>query len=242
MIKAHLKSSSIQDCHSQRRFSDACFNATSVVPYPEYMQIKLFAENHPAYINNDDCVRSIVSPAAWFFDVNCPGYGCSSGLVAPTCAHYNEQANVVQLVLCPKGQTCDLSGISTNLENDSKCIATPPPSSTKAGWPLDACVTGADCLSALCVAKKCQGVPEGSRCSPGSCGYGYRCSASTSTCQSQIKTGEYGCNNDYDCVNNAGCVKIAVEDEGICITYFSAPVGSYISCFESDLKVNYLCE
>jgi hypothetical protein len=61
---------------------------TSIVSYGDQQQIKLFAENHPAFIDNDDCVKFIFTSQAYFFDVNCPKYGCRSGLAVNTCAHY----------------------------------------------------------------------------------------------------------------------------------------------------------
>ncbi|CAG9331250.1 unnamed protein product [Blepharisma stoltei] len=160
-----------------------------------------------------------------------------------TCAFWDDDAKTYYLQGCSSSSSC--SGFSISKGINFTCTANPTTSVLK--WPGEKCTitdSTSNCNTQYatggCVSGVCQGQKEGGTCSVNDdCNPGLYCDTAL-RCVSQVGIGGE-CQNDYQCVNSAGCNKTSTETYGTCVAYFNisshdpiaeCPVGEY---------TNYLC-
>jgi hypothetical protein len=150
--------------------------------------------------------------------LSCESFGCipsSAKLSSGTCASSINETVYIQE--CSNGQVCNLN---TSLCED------PEPESIGIRYPGESCKASTDCYSNVCTNKICTGYSAGASCElDEDCNPGLRCS--DSVCARVLNEGESGCEDDYDCINSAGCNLIGKT--GICTKYLSVSIGSYVS-------------
>lgn len=119
---------------------------------------------------------------------------------------------------CPEGQSCqkDEYGRYVCKEKIYKEL-----------YPGLYCNKNEECYSQNCTQNTCIGLLEGKNCTDHrDCHVGLYCNSLTSKCEKQKEIGEE-CDtdaryNDYDCVNNAGCL------QGKCTEYLSLDEGTFV--------------
>jgi hypothetical protein len=85
-------------------------------------------------------------------------------------------------------------------------------------YPGEACESSKDCVFGYCLSGVCFGFNQDENCtSHFQCNPGLRCSAGK--CKSLLKTGDIGCDSDFDCDGKSGCNKNATT--GRCVPFFS---------------------
>lgn len=90
ILSSHLSSPNIGKCHTMRRFTWECVQLVGSNAIGTFLSAKYWAQNAPALINNDDCVKEIFSNHAYFYEEFCPAYGCAKGESGSSCATYSE--------------------------------------------------------------------------------------------------------------------------------------------------------
>ena len=71
-MQTHLSSPNISRCHTLRRFSDVCVLQVGANAIGTFLARQYWAQNAPALINNDDCVKNIFSSHAYYYEEFCP--------------------------------------------------------------------------------------------------------------------------------------------------------------------------
>lgn len=160
-----------------------------------------------------------LSFAVQTFSISCSSYSCPpSGFKFTNTSVCTQPQNSSFYV-----QSC-LSGLNCNPAS-GQCESTE--TNPELGYPGDYCTSNSRCSSQSCVSGICQGGKLDSKCSDHhDCNPGLRCAAN-GVCTNLIQIGSAGCNNDYDCVNNAGCNMTG--STGKCLEYFSQPIGSTVA-------------
>lgn len=106
-------------------------------------------------------------------------------------------------------------------------------------YPGQECASDSECQSNVCQNEICQGNATGELCTGNkACAVGLSCKGGV--CSNLISIGEFGCFNDYDCVNNAGCNMITAEGGGECVEYYS--IDSYENVDNCYGNYNRLCK
>lgn len=103
IMMSHLTSPNLGLCQTMRRFTWECVQIAGSNAIGTFLSAKYWAQNAPALINNDDCVKAIFSNHAYFYEEFCPAYGCSSSESGSDCATYSEYENMVDLRRCKSG-------------------------------------------------------------------------------------------------------------------------------------------
>ena len=107
--------------------------------------------------------------------------------------------------------------------NETKCTYLSP-YIANSRYPGESCKYNSDCYySTTCISGICVGQSTGSPCSISrSCEIGSFCSTDN-FCVKQLPLGTFGCNNDYQCVNTAGCRILSNTNSALnqCVKYFS---------------------
>lgn len=107
--------------------------------------------------------------------------------------------------------------------NETKCTYLSPYTASSR-YPGESCKYNSDCYySTTCISGVCVGQTPGLPCTTSrNCEIGSFCSTDN-FCVKQLPTGEFGCNNDYQCENTAGCRLISNTNSALnqCVKYFS---------------------
>ena len=163
---------------------------------------------------------------------DCVKYTCktnSQSFTDGTCIAYI--SSVYYVSPCTTG-VCPISlGIS-----NSSC--TTSPTTLQQLYPGNKCTSDSNCTSKSCLNGLCAGNLFGQNCVVNTdCDPDLYCS-NAGICDNLIPIQSFGCNNDNNCVNNAGCN--VTENNGVCLSYFSIKPGEYVSdC--SYPNINLLC-
>jgi hypothetical protein len=250
LAQIHVLSSSINLCHTQRRFDKSCLQQDLGPAKTQlYLNVRAEATDTARYQSNDFCTKSIfngryfgIGPA----DFGCQAYGCldpfSSWTGIGTCLTFVEGVNGFAINPCNTSSTfpyCDYTKSQNNKWRNVTCGPVPSPALL---YPGDPCTNGQQCISGSCSNFTCRGVRAGGICvSSQDCIVGYYCVSSgyIFTCQPLIQAYQYGCGSDFDCVNNCGCNFGSSGPPGQCIPYFSLGYGQSVPCSSSSLS--YLC-
>lgn len=166
-------------------------------------------------------------------DINfgsCPAYTCKQSnqdFSPETCVYFDSPTSTYY------GKKCsDKTKICSKLKDqNSTCVIKPVISNNK--WPGERCSTSNDCsiYGPSCTNNTCQGSEKNETCLDDNyCNPGLKCeySMGQGKCTPQILFDEKGCDNDYDCVNGAGCMISVDPQNNTCVPYFSLPPGSSI--------------
>lgn len=166
---------------------------------------------------------------------NCPIYRCKPQNISfeiNQCISYNSTFNSYYLNPCSKSLYCP----QISSPGNSTCLL--PTAQPQESWPGEECSIIVRCAYGECENSKCQGLLKGEACSvTDECSPGLYC-AVTQTCSPQITVGNYGCSQDSDCVNNAGCN--ITDSGGVCVQYFSLAPNSAISNCTN--QMNLICQ
>jgi len=183
------------------------------------------------------------NPQSFLGQVNpsCSRYMCAPAgmnLAPNACVHYEDSTYYLQSC---SNRTDSLTYCSpTPAENgyDSFCQA-PPIAREGLAWPGEKCTTNSTCITNYCSEANglCVGAGLGGSCeSNAECGAGLFCTGSQ--CTQQRALGQT-CTTDFDCANSLGCNKTSLF-YGVCLQYFSVPVGGRISDCNGN-STSYLC-
>lgn len=245
LTKVHVNSSSIYNCHTQRRFDVNClFQNLGPAQVSNFLYMRELQTDTARYMYNDHCTQVIFN----FNHFNprnyqCPAYGCGStqGWTNGTCVTFAEGINTFAIQQCSNSATpyCDISISEADKWTNVTCQPAP---GAQIKYPGDPCVQGVECNSGVCTNKVCQGVGLGQHCqSSQSCNVGLYCNSQNYqfTCQPLIQPYSFGCGSDFDCVNWCGCRFTSNGPPGTCIPYFSLAANATVQCPKSG--ISYLC-
>ena len=167
--------------------------------------------------------------------VPCPTYTCSTAVnstLGSSCISNSSYA--YSLSLCSNSSYyCEISGPGQGglceLSYSLPVIS----------YPGEACTANSTCTSGNCNAGMCTGNARGGQCVTNvDCAVGLSCR--NQNCTALILSGSSGCNNDYDCINSAGCSFINNDEEGDCVDYYSlAEYTEVESCHGNRNKLCY---
>ncbi|CAG9335540.1 unnamed protein product [Blepharisma stoltei] len=229
-------------CNSYRRWGYQCFATQSIA---NQIQWYTWAANYTLYYNelypliqeNQECTRQIETSSYWNImaalssssaSIQCPVYFCGTDKTnwgAEQCIFYEKDVlnykvtDILSLNPCSTGTTCPTSQTSQN----STCTA----STTQLSYAGDYCKKNEDCASGTCKNKVCSGAALAGACTNvQDCNPGLYCNTTTKVCDAQKVEG-VNCASDYECLNNMTC------NLGICIPYYSLPVGSVTNSVNS---------
>ena len=163
------------------------------------------------------------------FDTNstCPKFEChppTMNFTRGTCVFPQNNTFYLQRCYYLGNQTyCNFNSTTLN----STCTTPAPKNATVlASYPGEPCKAQGDCIFGSCLNGKCKGSSaQGSCVTHLQCDPNMRCF--NGTCQGLLPVGFSGCVNDFDCVPNAGCNITTHGGTGVCVPYFSIPVGAY---------------
>ena len=239
IVQLHVSNNAIFNCHTQRRFDDYCLTQNlNPSTIQRYYKNRALATDTARYQGNDYCAQTIFN--SQFFNITPSSFGCQAhscanlqGWQAGTCLTFTEATNGYAINPCdPDSQDpyCDFRRAERNKWRNVTCGPAP---SAPLKHPGDPCQYGDECYSGSCLNGFCRGIAEGQSCrSSEECNVGLYCESLNYlfTCQPLIYTGSSGCGSDYDCVNSAGCNYGANGPPGVCVTYYTLPLGSQVAC------------
>ena len=131
---------------------------------------------------------------------------------------------------CSSNEVCDL--------DTGKCLKKPQ-DQVYLKYPGEKCDKNVDCVYQVCANSTCKGLEQGQMClSHEQCGPGMRCHEDK--CQKQLDVTSSGCFSDYDCINSAGCNQGLNSIVGVCVGYFTVPIGQIVS--DCITGTSYLCK
>ncbi|CAG9333460.1 unnamed protein product [Blepharisma stoltei] len=172
----------------------------------------------------------------------CPSFTCrkaAQSFTSDTCMYFISTTNSYYAQKCS-----DKSKICVPLvDQNSTCVNPTPIINNK--WPGEKCQKKEDCsiFGPNCVNGTCAGFDLGESCvDDNNCNPGLRCQTilGAQTCQKQIDIGKTSCNDDYDCVNGAGCYITSDPDNNTCVSYYSlSPQHEVYQCINDQ---NKLCQ
>jgi hypothetical protein len=243
----HVNSTSINSCHTQRRFDIFCLQQNlGPKQVQNFLNNRALVTDTARYNGNDFCTKAIFNNQFWNIgpaNFGCQAYGCANlqGWQAGTCITFAEGSNMFAIKPCtnlPGSSYCDYTKAENNKWRNVTCGPAP---TTLVHYPGEYCVQNADCISSVCTNNVCIGTPQGGSCSSSSqCDVGLFCVSNNYafSCQPQIGANQWGCGSDFDCVNYCGCQYSAGGPPGLCVPYFSLASGSVVPCSNS---VSLLC-
>lgn len=161
----------------------------------------------------------------------CARYMCkpSSVTMAPnSCLHLENNTYYIQpctnrvdgLTYCPT---------LLDYQQDDNVCQEPVPDPPGNIYPGEKCTTNSSCVNDYCSEKTglCVGLNQGEACiDDQECSGGLFCE-DDGFCVPQLNEGET-CSTDYQCSNSHGC-SIASGDSGVCLPYFSVPIGGSVN-------------
>ena len=248
LYQLHVNSTSIFNCHTQRRFDQFCL-AQNLNP-PQVQKLvnnRALLTDTARYQGNDYCSKAIFNYQYFSLssaNFGCQAYSCASiqGWQSGTCITFTEAVNGFAINPCePTSQDpyCDFTKAQNNKWRNVTCGPAP---SSALKYPGDPCVYGDECLLDSCINDFCKGYNEGQSCtSSEQCNVGLYCASNNFifTCQPLLQPYQYGCGSDYDCVNYCGCSYNSTGPPGQCIPYYSAAIGTSVPC--TNTGVTNLC-
>ncbi|CAG9328834.1 unnamed protein product [Blepharisma stoltei] len=185
------------------------------------------------------CLLATVSLAA---DTVCYPVECklsTQTFTSETCAYWDKASDIYYLEACSSTSYCP----SLDFEDPANSTCATTPTTTLNKYPGEKCTATSDCDTTYatggCVGGVCVGISANGNCTHyGECEPGYYC-GSEGKCISQVKVGGQ-CENDFQCINGAGCNITTTATYGTCVSYFSVDDHARVATCNSTLN-NYLC-
>lgn len=245
LSQVHVNSSSMFNCHTQRRFDIDCLRQNlGPAQVGNFLFMTEELTDTARYVENDFCAEHIYNYNHFNpRNYHCPAYGCgqADSWLNGTCVTFAQAGNRYEIQTCnsPSTPFCDISISEANKWQNVSCKAAP---GNPIKYPGDPCSSNFDCISGNCTGNVCQGIQLGRHCqSSQSCNVGLYCASSNYqfTCQPLIQPYNFGCGSDFDCVNWCGCRFTSGGPPGTCVPYFSLAQNSTVQCSSSG--ISYLC-
>ncbi|CAG9323637.1 unnamed protein product [Blepharisma stoltei] len=186
--------------------------------------------------------------------MNCTAYTCKQkgqSFTSGTCVYYNSKAITPTYYVKPCSSSKEYCPIA--VEANTSCTKIPDtPIEITGLYPGEKCTKDTECRTPSiesgktgCVDNICtgQGETEGCESNP-DCKPGLYCLSGT--CQKQIAIGSYGCENDFQCANGAGCNITNEVEKNKCVAYRSIaahqPVGECAADGTNALCASKYCQ
>ena len=157
---------------------------------------------------------------------------------ASTCIYPDILHSTYYLQLCTRGKPHCIRDFTATQNITCSAIA---PLIPVASYPGEGCEIDKDCVFGYCLSGVCFASNPNENCTDhGQCNPGLRCSKGK--CTSLLKSGESGCESDFDCDGKSGCNKNATT--GLCVPYFSLRNDARVSrCTKQGQGgYSYLCQ
>eukprot|EP00358_Blepharisma_japonicum_P002298 CAMPEP_0202947756 /NCGR_PEP_ID=MMETSP1395-20130829/12118_1 /ASSEMBLY_ACC=CAM_ASM_000871 /TAXON_ID=5961 /ORGANISM="Blepharisma japonicum, Strain Stock R1072" /LENGTH=359 /DNA_ID=CAMNT_0049649253 /DNA_START=78 /DNA_END=1157 /DNA_ORIENTATION=+ len=186
--------------------------------------------------------------------MNCTAYTCKQkgqSFTSGTCVYYDSKATIPTYYVKPCSSSKEYCPIA--VQGNSTCAKIPDTPVDIVGlYPGEKCTKDSECRTNQveegktgCVDNICTGSSKGEGCeSNADCKPGLYCSSGT--CQTQYSIGAFGCENDYQCVNGAGCNITTKTATNKCVAYRSIsahlPVGTCATDGTNNLCASNHCQ